>query len=115
LVEQEQERSRRVDRHRRRDLIERDPGEEELHVGERVDRDAGPSHLADGARVVRVIAELRRQVEGDAQAGLTALEQIAEALVRLLGGPETGVLADSKLPAPVHVTILRALRRDRTL
>ena len=42
LVEQQQQRSGCVDRHRRRDLVERDPVEEQLHVGDRVDRDAGP-------------------------------------------------------------------------
>ena len=46
LVEQEQERRGRVDRHRRRDLVERDAGEQACHVGQRVDRDAGAADLA---------------------------------------------------------------------
>ena len=72
LVEQEQQRRRRVDRHRRRDLAERDPVEQQLHVGERVDRDAGAPHLALGARVVGVEAELGRQVERDREPRLAA-------------------------------------------
>ena len=39
-VEGEQDRRRRVDRHRGRDLVERDPGEQVDHVVEGVDRDA---------------------------------------------------------------------------
>ena len=46
LVEQEEQRGRGVDRHRGRDLAERDPVEQRLHVAERVDRDAGPADLA---------------------------------------------------------------------
>src|SRR5207237_1832554 len=38
-VEAEQDRRRPVDRHRRRDLVERDAAEQILHVGERRDRD----------------------------------------------------------------------------
>ena len=103
LVQQEQQRRGRVDRHRGRDLVERDPVEEELHVGERVDRDAGPPDLAGGARVVGVVAELRREVERDGEPGLPALEQVAEARVRLLGRGGAGVLADRPRPAAVHV------------
>ena len=40
------------------------------------------------ARVVRVVAELRRQVERDREARLAAREQVAETRVRLLGGTE---------------------------
>ena len=47
LVEQEEERGRRVDRHRGRDLAERDRVEEDPHVGERVDRDARAPDLAE--------------------------------------------------------------------
>ena len=50
FVEQEQQRRRGVDRHRRRDLVERDPVQQHLHVGDRVDRDARAPHLALGHR-----------------------------------------------------------------
>ena len=39
LVHQQERRCRCVDGHRRRDLVERDPVEEDLHVVDRVDRD----------------------------------------------------------------------------
>ena len=81
------------------------PVEQHLHVGERVDRDAGPPHLALGARIVGVEPELRRQVERDREPRLAALEQVAEALVRLLGRGEAGVLADRPRPAAVHVGV----------
>ena len=105
-VEREQDRRRRVDRHRGRDLAERDAGEERLHVVERVDRDALAADLAERARVVRVVAHQGRHVERGREAGLPVVEQVAEALVGLLGGAEAGELAHRPQPAPVH-------RRDR--
>jgi hypothetical protein len=85
LVEKEQQRSRRVDRHRSRDLAEWDPVEEQRHVGDRVDRHAGPADLPHRALVIRVVAELGRQVERDGDPVLAAGEQVAEPRVRLLG------------------------------
>ena len=113
LVEEQQQRRRRVDRHRRRDLVERDPVEERLHVGERVDRDARAPDLALGERVVRVVAELGRQVEGDGEPRLAALEQVAEARVRLLRRAEARVLADRPRPAAVHRRVRAARERER--
>ena len=69
-VEREQHRRGRVDRHRRRDLVERDAVEQHAHVVERVDRDADAADLAARQRVVRVAAHLRRQIERDREAGL---------------------------------------------
>src|SRR5262249_40925810 len=66
----------------------------------------------DGARVVRVVAELSRQVERDAQSGLPALEQVAEARVRLLRRREAGVLANRPRPAAVHVGVRAARERE---
>ena len=85
LVEQQQHRRRRVDRHRRRDLIERDRVEGRAHVVDRVDGHPGAADLAQAARVVGVQAELRGQVEGHRQAGRSVREQVAVALVGLLG------------------------------
>src|SRR5206468_8836843 len=67
--------------------------------------------LADGARVVRVVAELRRQVERDGESGLPAVEQVAEARVRLLRRCEAGVLADRPRPAAIHVAVRAARER----
>src|SRR5207245_11022382 len=93
-------------------LAERDPVEQQLHVGDRVDRDSGPPYLPDRARVVRVVAELCRQVERDGEPGLAALQQIAEALIRLLRGRETRVLANRPRPPAVHVPIGAARERE---
>ena len=110
-VEREQHRCRRVDRHRGRDLAERDPGEERLHVRERVDRHALAADLAERALVVRVVAHQRRHVEGGREARLPVLEQVAEALVRLLGRAEAGELAHRpELPA-VHRRVDAARER----
>ena len=111
LVEKQEQRRRRVDRHRRRDVGERDAGEQDLHVGERVDRDAGAADLAERTRIVGVVAELRRQVERDRESRLAVVEQIAVALVRLLRARETGVLTDRPRLAAVHVRVRPARER----
>ena len=94
---------RGVDGHRGADLVERDAVEHRLHVGERVDGDADLADLALGERVVGVVAELRREVEGDGEAGLALAQEELEALVGLLGGAVAGVLADRPEAAAVHV------------
>ncbi len=101
-VEGEQDRGGGVDRHRGRDLAERDPGEQRLHVGERVDRDPLAADLALRALVVGVVAHQRRHVEGGREAGLAVLEEVAEALVRLGGRAEAGELAHRPELAAVH-------------
>ena len=105
LVEQQEQRRGRIDRHRRRDLVERDPVEQQLHVGERVDCDPGAADLALGTRIVRVEPELGRQVERDREPRLPLLEQVAVARVRLLGRREAGVLPDRPGPSAVHVAV----------
>ncbi len=57
------------------------------------------------ARVVGVVAELRRQVERDRQPRLTVVEQVAVARIRLLGRGEAGVLPDRPRAAAVHVGV----------
>ena len=87
-VEAEQPGGGRVDRHRGVHLVERDAVEELVHVALVGDRDADLADLAAGEDVVGVIAGLRRQVEGDGEAGL-ALGQVAP--VELVGAPGVGV------------------------
>ena len=101
-VQGQQDRRRGVDRHRGADLAERQAVEQDLHVGEAGDRDADPADLAFGLGGVGVVAHLGRQVERDRQPGLALLEEVAEPLVRLLGGREAGVLAHRPEAAPVH-------------
>src|SRR5207302_545770 len=81
---------------------ERDAGEEGLHVGERVDRDALAPDLAERARMVGVVAHERGHVEGGREAGLAVLQEVVEALVRLLGGAEARELAHRPQLAAVH-------------
>ena len=69
-VERQQPRRRRVDRHRRVHLVERDAVEQRVHVALVGDRDADLADLAAGELVVGVVAGLGGQVEGDRQPGL---------------------------------------------
>ena len=69
-VAREHRQHRAVHRHRHRHAVERDAVEEDLHVLDRVDRDAGLADVADDARVVAVVAAVRREVERDRQAHL---------------------------------------------
>ena len=69
-VERQQDRGGGVDGHRGGDTFERDAVEERAHVVEAADRDADLADLALRHRVVGVVAHLRRQVEGDREAGL---------------------------------------------
>ncbi len=101
-VEREHDDGGRVDRHRDRDLAEVDAGEERLHVVERVDGDALAPDLALAQDVVGVVAHEARHVEGRAEAVLAAGEQVAEALVGLLGRAEARELAHRPQAPAVH-------------
>ena len=61
-----------------------------------------PADLAGGARIVGVVAELRRQVERDREPRLPALEQVAVARVRLLGRSKTRKQPHGPQLARVH-------------
>jgi hypothetical protein len=111
LVEQQQRRGRRVDRHRGRDLVERDAVEDPPHVLDRVDRDARAADLAQAERIVRVATELGGQVERHREPGRAVLDQVVEALVRLLGARVARVLAHRPLAAAVHVRVDPARER----
>ena len=108
----DEDRRGRVDRHGDRHAVERDAVEDRLHVAEGVDRHAHLADLALGARVVAVVADLRRQVERDGEPGLAALEQVAEAAVGLGGGGEAGVLPHRPGPAAVHRGLHAARERE---
>ena len=110
-VEREQDRRGRVDRHRGADVAERDPAEERLHVLERVDRDTLPADLAERPLVIGVVAHQRRHVERGREPGLAVVEQVAEALVRLLRGAEARELPHRPELAAVHRRIDAARER----
>ena len=73
-----------------------------FQVCQRVDSHSQASHLSGGTRVVRVETELGRQVECHVQAGLSVLQQVFEALVRLPGRAEARVLAHGPGTFSVH-------------
>ena len=102
LIEQQQHRGRRVDRHRRRHLVQRDAVEQQPHVLDRVDRHADLAHLTVRQRGIGVQAHLGRQVERDGQPGGARREQLVVAGIGLGGGSESGVLAHGPGPLGVH-------------
>ncbi len=93
---------RAVHRHRHRHLVERDAVEQDLHVVDRVDRDARLADIAGDARMVAVIAAMGGEIEGDRQPLLPGGEVAAVEGVRFLGGREAGILADRPRPPGIH-------------
>ena len=73
--EAEDDRGRTIDRHRDRDLIERNTVEQRLHVGQRGNGDAALADFTLGTRMIRIVPHQRGEIERDRQAGLPALEQ----------------------------------------
>ena len=61
---------------------ERDAVEEDLHVLDRVDGDAGLAHIAHDAGMVAVIAAVGGQIEGDRHALLPGRQRLAVEGVR---------------------------------
>ena len=104
-IEREEDRRRGVDRHGGRDAIERDAFEQAPHVGDRVDRHSHPSDLAARHRVIAVVADLGRKIEGDREPAGALGEEIAIAPVRLRRVREAGVLAHRPETALVHLAV----------
>jgi hypothetical protein len=101
-VQREQDDGGRVDGHRRRDAIERDPVEQRRHVLDRIDRHPDPADFALRQNVIRVVPHLCGQVECDAQAADALRQQVAVARVRFRRRSEAGVLADRPQAASIH-------------
>ena len=101
-VERQQHDRRRIDRHRRRDVAERNAVEERVHVFDRIDRHTDATNLAGGQRMVRVVPHLCRQIEGDAQAADALRQQVAIAAIGFLRRREPVVLPHRPEPASVH-------------
>jgi hypothetical protein len=93
-VEAEEPRRRRVDRHRRVHLADRDPVEQLRHVPQVRHGDADLAHLAARQDVVGVVPGLGGEVEGDGEAGLPLGEVGAVELVARLGRRVPRVGAD---------------------
>ena len=92
----------RVDRHGGAHGTQVDAREQRLHVGQRVDGDAGPAHLSLGQGIVGVTSQQGGHVERRRQAVAPGAEQLLEAAVGVLGGPEAGELAHRPQPRAVH-------------
>jgi hypothetical protein len=110
LVQGEQPHRGGVDRHRRVHLVERDAVEEGAHVTDVRDGDADLADLTDGELVVGVVAGLRRQVEGDREAGLPLRQVVAVQGVGLGRRGVAGVGAHD----PGAVALVRRCRERHT-
>ena len=93
---------RAVHRHGHAHLVQRDAVEQDLHVLDRVDGHAGLADVAGDARVVAVVAAVRGQVEGHADALPAGGQRLAVEGVAFLGGGKARVLADGPRPHRVH-------------
>ncbi len=89
------------DRHRGRDVAERDVLEQDLHVGGRVDGDTAVADLAQRTRVVGVPPHQRRHVERHGESAAPRLQDHLVPLVGLLGVAEARELADGPRTAAV--------------
>ena len=76
--------------------------EQLLHVANGRDRNAHLAHLALRDRIVRIVPDLSRQVERDAQPRLTLLQQIAIALIGLLRRGEPRILTHRPEARTIH-------------
>src|SRR5439155_8539007 len=93
---------RAVDRHGRRDLVERDAGEQRLHVRQGGNRDTAFPDFSLRPRMVGVVAHQRREVERHRQTGLAMLEQELVALVGIRRAAEARELPHRPELAAVH-------------
>ena len=85
-VKRQKPRGGGVDGHRGVHLFKRDILEQRPHVAQMADRDANLADLAFRQFVIRVIARLRRQIEGHRKPGLPARQVVAVKRVRGCGG-----------------------------
>ena len=90
-VERQQPRCGGVDRHRRIHLTERNVRQQRTHVAQMRDGHADLADLAPRQLVVGVVARLRRQIEGDGEAGLALGQVLAVELIRLGGRRVAGI------------------------
>ncbi len=103
--ERPDDRGRAVDGHRCRDAVERQSVEQELHVGDGVDRHAAGAEFPHRPRLVVVVPHQSGHVEGDGEAVVPGGKQVLVPLVRLLHRPEAAEHADGpRLP-----TVARAM------
>ncbi len=99
--QREHRQHRPVHGHGHRDLVERDAVEQSAHVVDGIDGDARHADVAGDARMVRIVAAMGGEVEGDGDALLAAGEIAAVEGVGILGGGEARILADG--PGALHI------------
>ena len=99
--------------HRHGHLIERNAVEQRAHVVDRVDGDARHADVAHDARMIRIIAAMGREIEGDGKALLAGGEIAAVEGVGVLGRGEAGILADRPGLGDIHGRIGPAHDRAR--
>ena len=100
--------------HRHGHLVERDAVEQDLHVLDGIDRHARLADVAHDARMIGIVAAMRREIERHRQAHLARREIGAIELVALLGGREAGVLAHRPGTAGIHRRLGPARERRET-
>ena len=110
-VEGHDRQHRAVHRHRHRHLSERNLVEEDLHVLDRIDRHARLADVARHALVIRVVAAMRRQIEGDRESLLSRRQIAPVEGIRLLRGREARVLPDGPRLHRVHRGVRTAQER----
>ena len=100
--ESEDGNDRAVHRHRHRHLVKRNAVEEDFHILNTINRNAGLANIADNAGMVTVIATVRCKIEGYRQALLPSGEITTIESVGFLSGRKTRILADRPWPSSIH-------------
>ena len=101
-VERHDGQHRPVHRHGDAHPVEGNARKERAHVVDRVDGNPRHADIARDARVVRIVAAMGREVEGDRKALLARREIAPVEGVRVLRGGEAGVLPDRPRLVDVH-------------
>ena len=101
-VERHHRQHRAVHRHGNRNLVERNLIEEDLHVFDRVDRNAGLAHVARDTRAVGIVTAMRGKIKRNGKPFLARGQVAAIERVRFFGGGKPGVLADGPGLRKVH-------------
>ena len=87
-IEGQQDGGGAVDRETGADLVQGDAVEQDLGVGQRVDRDTDPANLLAVLGIIGVVAALRGQIERHRQPRSALVQQVAVAAIGLLGRPK---------------------------
>ena len=95
-------------------LIQRNAGEQDIHIQHGANRNACFTNVTDYAGVIRIIAAVGRQVKRDGQTFLTGCQVAAVESVGFFCGGETGILTYRPGTEHVHGRIRSAQERRNT-